>query len=54
MDVILWIGGYLALMNIIGLILMAYDKHQAKKGGFRISEATLFTTAILGGSIGSW
>ena len=41
-------------MNIIGLILMAYDKHQAKKGGFRISEATLFTTAILGGSIGSW
>ena len=52
-NVYLWIFGYLAVMNILGLFFMGFDKYQAKKGGFRISEATLFTTAILGGSIGS-
>ena len=52
-DVYLWIFGYLAVMNILGLFFMGFDKYQAKKGGFRISEATLFTTALLGGSLGS-
>ncbi len=53
LNVYLFIGIYLAVMNLLGLFFMGYDKHQAKKGGFRISEATLFTTALLGGSIGS-
>ncbi len=52
-DVYLWIYGYLGFINLLGFFLMGYDKHQAKKGGFRVSEATLFATALLGGSIGS-
>jgi uncharacterized membrane protein YsdA (DUF1294 family) len=31
---------------------MWLDKHKAKKGKWRISEATLFVIAFLGGSIG--
>lgn len=40
-------------MNIIGFALMGIDKHKAKKRAFRIPEATLFTVALIGGSIGS-
>lgn len=32
---------------------MGIDKRKAKKGSFRIPEATLFSIAIIGGSIGS-
>lgn len=32
---------------------MGLDKHKAKRGAFRISEASLFVTALLGGSIGT-
>lgn len=32
---------------------MGIDKHKAKKHAFRIPEATLFTVALIGGSIGS-
>lgn len=45
--------GYLLFMNLTGFVLMGADKHKAKKGAWRISERTLFLTAILGGSIGS-
>ena len=31
---------------------MWYDKHQAKKDRWRISEKTLFILALIGGSIG--
>ena len=40
-------------MNMIGFALMGIDKHKAKKRAFRIPEATLFTVALIGGSIGS-
>jgi uncharacterized membrane protein YsdA (DUF1294 family) len=32
---------------------MGIDKRRARKGAFRIPEATLFSIAIIGGSIGS-
>ena len=32
--------------------MMGYDKHEAKKGNWRVSEKTLFTLVALGGSIG--
>ena len=32
--------------------MMGYDKHEAKKGNWRISEKTLFTLVVIGGSIG--
>ena len=53
MDVILTIAGYFAALNILGLALMGIDKWKARKGAFRIPEATLFIIAIIGGSIGS-
>ena len=44
---------YLLIVNLIGFAIMGIDKSKAKRGAWRISEATLFTIAIIGGSIGS-
>ena len=44
---------YLIIMNASGLLLMLVDKQKARRGAWRIPEATLMWTAILGGSIGS-
>ena len=43
---------YLLTINAVGFLLMLADKYKAKKGLWRIPEATLMTTAALGGSIG--
>lgn len=44
---------YFILVNLTAFLLMGIDKHKAKKGAFRISEASLFAPAFLGGAIGS-
>ena len=44
---------YFLIINAIGLVLMYADKQFARKNLWRIPEATLFTAALLGGSIGS-
>ncbi len=44
---------YLLLINAAAFLLMLIDKWKAKKNLWRISEATLMSTAILGGSIGA-
>ena len=49
----LWIG-YLSLINIIGFLAMGRDKARAQKKQWRIPEKTLFTIAMLGGSLGIW
>ena len=43
---------YLLIINALGFILMLIDKYKAKKNLWRIPEATLFSAALLGGSIG--
>ena len=43
---------YLLVVNVVTFLMMGYDKHEAKKGNWRISEKTLFTLVVLGGSIG--
>ena len=43
---------YLLIINALGFILMLTDKYKAKKNLWRIPEATLFSVALLGGSIG--
>lgn len=53
MDVILVLIAYFVLVNITGFLLMGIDKWKARKQAFRIPEATLFTIAVIGGSIGS-
>ena len=44
----------LLAVNIATFLLYGIDKYKAKKGKWRISEATLLTMAAIGGSIGAW
>lgn len=44
---------YFIIINIAGFASMGIDKAKAKKHAWRIPEATLFSIALLGGSIGS-
>ena len=46
--------GYLLAINIASFFLYGIDKYKAKKGRWRISEATLLLMAVIGGSIGAW
>ena len=50
--VILLLLGYFVVINLVGFIIMGVDKKRAIRGAWRISEASLFLTAILGGSLG--
>lgn len=43
---------YLLAINLFGLAIMGIDKQKAKRHSWRISEKTIFVTALLGGSIG--
>lgn len=43
---------YLLVINIIGFAMMGIDKKRAVRGAWRISEASLFTAALLGGALG--
>ena len=46
--------GYLLAVNIASFLLYGIDKYKAKKGKWRVSEATLLMMAVIGGSIGAW
>lgn len=41
-------------INIITFLVYGVDKLKAKKGWWRIPEATLLMLAVIGGSIGAW
>jgi uncharacterized membrane protein YsdA (DUF1294 family) len=43
----------LLVLNVITFFVYGIDKWKAKKGKWRISEATLLILAIIGGSIGA-
>jgi len=43
---------YLAIINITSFYMMWLDKRKARKKQWRIAEGTLFTLAVIGGSIG--
>ncbi len=43
---------YLGAVNLLDFILMGADKSKAKRGAYRVPEATLLLFAILGGSVG--
>ena len=45
---------YLAAINVIAFMVYGIDKLKAKKGKWRIPEATLLLLAIVSGSIGAW
>lgn len=45
---------YFCAINVITFLCYGLDKLKAKRGSRRISEASLLTLALLGGSIGAW
>lgn len=44
--------GYVFIVNLAGFVIMGIDKKRAIRGAWRISERSLFLTAIIGGSLG--
>lgn len=55
-DVFSWvlgIGCWLLGMNSLAVIAFHHDKRMAQSGGWRISEQTLLTIALFGGSVGA-
>ena len=48
------VSAYLVFVNVIAFLVYGVDKLKARKGRWRISEATLLLLAIVGGSIGAW
>lgn len=43
---------YLIIINLVGFCIMGVDKKRAIRGAWRISEASLFSTALAGGALG--
>ena len=54
MNVHLIIIYYLLAINAVAFFVYGIDKLKARKGWWRIPEATLLLLAIIGGSIGAW
>ncbi|MBQ3089500.1 MAG: DUF1294 domain-containing protein [Oscillospiraceae bacterium] len=44
---------YLAVINLAAFLLYGIDKLKAQRGAWRISEATLLLSALVGGSVGA-
>ena len=43
---------YLEIVNLIAFVLMGIDKRRARRGMWRIPEATLILSAVIGGGVG--
>ena len=43
---------YWIIVNLIGFVVMGADKKRAMRGAWRISEASLFCIALIGGALG--
>ena len=43
---------YWMILNLVGFVMMGIDKKRAIRGAWRISEASLFWAALLGGALG--
>ena len=48
----LFLYAYLVGINGLEIFLMYYDKRQAKRGQYRVSEAILLIIGMMGGGIG--
>ena len=46
------LAGYLAAVNLAAFLLMGADKRRARRGGWRVSEKTLFLFPARGGALG--
>lgn len=45
---------YLVVVNVATFFVYGIDKLKARRGRWRVPEATLLTLAAVGGSIGAW
>ena len=45
---------YIVVINLVSFMMFGIDKYKARRGQWRISEATLLAVAAIGGSIGAW
>ena len=45
---------YLLAVNVLTFIIYGVDKWKARRGRWRVPEATLMGLAALGGSVGAW
>lgn len=45
---------YLLVVNVLAFVVYGVDKWKARRGRWRVSEATLLGLAALGGSAGAW
>ena len=45
---------YIVVINLVSFMMFGIDKYKARRGQWRISEATLLAMAAIGGSIGVW
>jgi uncharacterized membrane protein YsdA (DUF1294 family) len=45
---------WLLVINVVTAVVYAWDKTQARRGGRRIPERTLFALNLLGGFGGAW
>lgn len=48
------LGVYLLVINVVTFFVYGIDKLKAKRGKWRIPEATLLLLAVIGGSVGAW
>ena len=51
MDIIFY---WLAVINLSSAVICIFDKSQAKRGGQRVSEKTLFALSVAGGALGMY
>lgn len=45
---------YLLVVNVLAFVVYGVDKWKARRGRWRVPEATLLGLAALGGSMGAW
>ena len=45
---------YLLAINVLTFVVFGLDKWKARRGRWRVPEATLLGLAALGGSVGAW
>ncbi len=48
-----WAFYWLIAANLIGFVLMVWDKARAEAGGWRVAESTLLLWSVIGGSLGT-
>lgn len=49
-----WLPWYLLMANVVSFTMFGVDKARAARGGRRISESALITSAAVSGTIGGW